>query len=445
MSAWKKSAVWVLAVALAGGLVFGVVAPARAAEFRSGGTVVIGPDEVIDDDLFVSAGRVEVNGTVTGDLIAAGSTVIVNGRVGGSLAMGGQLLTMNGTVGGSVYAGGYALTLGPDAEIGRNLAFGGFSLSTEDGSAVGRGLYAGNYQSILRGDVAGEARVAAGALELDGKVGGDVSAQVDAPGGDVSGFAPVAAMMPGGVEVMPPGLRVGPGAEIGGDLSYVSPMEQAPPAGAVGGQVVYSTPVPGQAPAERPGAAARLGGAFAERAGEFVALLIVGGLLLRFWPGIVRRVTGMIDARPLPSAGWGCLVTLIFAVGVPLAAIALFLLALLGGVVTFGQLFGTVLALGGAALGLAVTVFLFVVSLVTKAIVAFYGGRLILTRLVPQSQTGRWADLWSLLTGALVYELLRALPLGLGWLIGVIVTLVGLGAIYFVVRDAFRPAPVPAR
>ncbi len=47
MSAWKKSAVWILTVVFAGWFVFGVVAPARAAEFRSGDTVVIAADEVL--------------------------------------------------------------------------------------------------------------------------------------------------------------------------------------------------------------------------------------------------------------------------------------------------------------------------------------------------------------------------------------------------------------
>jgi hypothetical protein len=58
-------------------------------------------------------------------------------------------------------------------------------------------------------------------------------------------------------------------------------------------------------------------------------------------------------------------------------------------------------------------------------------------------QPGWVTDFWSLALGAFIYEVLRIIPF-LGWLIGVLVTLVGLGAIYFVVREIMRPAPVVA-
>ena len=62
----------VLALTLLGLMVFGLTSSVWAADFRSGDVVVISADEVIDDDLFVSGERIEVNGTVTGDLFATG-------------------------------------------------------------------------------------------------------------------------------------------------------------------------------------------------------------------------------------------------------------------------------------------------------------------------------------------------------------------------------------
>ena len=441
---WAVSVRVALALGLAGALAVGLAGSAWAADFRSGDIVVIETGEVIDDDLFVTAGRVEMNGTVKGDLVASGAEVIVNGTVEGSLAITGQLLTVNGDVAGSVYGGGFALTVGPEAQIGRNLYFGGFSLTTEPGSTVGRDLYAGGYQALLDGEVARSAAIASGALELNGKVGGDVRVEVAEPNPSFAQSAPFfAGTMPGGVRMVTPGLRVGDEAEIGGDLSYTSSVEQPPQGGAIEGDVIYATPAPEVMPAQpvRPRLAFRLGQGFSRRLGEFVALLIVGGLLVRFWPEAVRRVTAKVQERPLPSAGWGCLVMLIALVGAPLVAIAIFIVALVGGVITFGQLFSTILGLGGATLGLAVTIFLFVLALVTKAIVAYFAGRSILTRIAPQTQTGRWANLWSLVAGALIYEVLRSIP-GLGWLLAVAVTLVGLGAIYIVAREWLRP-PTP--
>lgn len=441
---WKLSGKIVLAIVLASLMAFGLAGPAGATDFREGETLVVPAGEVIDDDLFLTGTRIEMNGTVKGDLFAFGQEIVVNGPVEGSLVAAGQLLTVNGEVAGSLYATGFALTIGPEASVGRNAYFGGFSLAAEKGSAAGRSLYAGGYQAILSGEIADDVAVGVAALELNGKVGGNVEADVAEPDPGFSQSAPfMGGFLPGGVKMVAPGLRVGSDAEIGGDLQYTSPVEQDVPGGAAGGSVVHSTPVPGAQPGQPDNVRVRfgLGSGIARRIGEFIALLIVGGLLLRFWPNIVQRVSAKAQERPLPSAGWGCLATLIFAVGVPVVAIAIFLVALLGGLVTFGDLFGDILGLGGTTLALAVTGFLFVLSLVTKAIVAFWGGQLILTRLAPQTQTGRRANFWALAAGALIYEILRLIPV-LGWLLAVIVTLVGLGAIYFVLREGLRPAPL---
>jgi cytoskeletal protein CcmA (bactofilin family) len=125
----RKKRYWALLALLAS---FGLLAlllatPAQAADFRGGDRVVIGADEVVDDDLFIAGNVVEVNGTVTGDLFATGTEVSINGEVGGSVFLAGQSLQVNGDVQGSVYSAGYSLAIGPEAAIGRNVFFAGFS------------------------------------------------------------------------------------------------------------------------------------------------------------------------------------------------------------------------------------------------------------------------------------------------------------------------------
>ncbi|HEX6387648.1 MAG TPA: hypothetical protein VF177_23510 [Anaerolineae bacterium] len=412
----------VLGLVLLGLLIaFGLSTPVRAADFRSGNNVVIGAEEVIDDDLFVSGGRVEVNGTVQGDLFATGAEVIVNGDVEGSLAMAGQTLVVNGSIGGSVYGGGYSLTIGPEADIGRNVYFGGFSLVTESGSNIGRSLYTGSYQTIHSGEVANNLEVGSAALQVNGVVGGDVRGEVADPEAATRPF-----FMPGfpsDVTIIDPGLQVSDQAEIGGNVNVT--VAQVDEGGAAGffAFAVETT--------------------LRQRIGEFIALLIVGGILLRLWPGFMRRAGAETQERPLPSAGRGCLGTLIFFVAVPGAFLVLIGLTLLGGLITFGQLSSNILGLGGTALGFAVAAFLFVLTLVTKAVVAFWGGRLILARLSPDMQPGWPTDFLALVLGALIYEILRAIPF-LGWLIAIIVMIVGLGAIYLALRGEKQPAePVP--
>ena len=67
-------------------LVLFILAPtALAFEGRGGDTVVIGADEVVEDDLYVGANTFTLDGTIKGDLIVFGSTIEINGTVEGDL------------------------------------------------------------------------------------------------------------------------------------------------------------------------------------------------------------------------------------------------------------------------------------------------------------------------------------------------------------------------
>lgn len=414
LKSWSRIVLWLVLLGLP--IAFGLSTPVQAADFRSGDNVVIGAEEVVDDDLFVSGNRVEINGTVRGDLFAAGAEVVVNGDVEGSLVIAGQTVNVAGSIGGSVYGGAYSLTVGPEAEVGRNLYFGGFSLTTASGSTIGRSLYAGSYQTIHSGEVANNLEVSSAALEVNGRVGGDVRGEVADPESTTGpGFMPG---FPGAVTIVDPGLRVSDQAEIGGDVDVT--VTQAAEGGGAGffALAVETT--------------------LRQRVGEFIALLIIGAILLRFWPRLMLRASTETQTRPLPSAGRGCLATVIFFLAVPGAIIVLIALTVLGGLITFGQLSNVILGVGGSALGFAVATFLFVLTLVTKTVIAFWGGRLLLARLAPEMQPGWTTDFLALALGALIYEILRAIPF-LGWLIAGIVMIVGLGAIYLALRGEKQP------
>ena len=134
MSAKRKLFIILIPLFLVFTLGFGVATTAKAVEFDEDGIVEAG--EVIDDDLFIGGDTVQINGTVNGDVIAFGSVVKVNGIVNGSLVTGAQSILVDGIVNGSVYAASSTFTLGSEAEIGRNLYYGGFNLSAESGSIV---------------------------------------------------------------------------------------------------------------------------------------------------------------------------------------------------------------------------------------------------------------------------------------------------------------------
>src|SRR5688500_11070890 len=75
--------------------------PASAFDGRSGDRIVIESDEVIADDLYVTAGEFVLDGTVNGDVIAMGQIITINGTVEGDVMAAGQTLVVNGTVTGA--------------------------------------------------------------------------------------------------------------------------------------------------------------------------------------------------------------------------------------------------------------------------------------------------------------------------------------------------------
>ena len=58
-----------------------VASPVGAVETRGGDEVVIGPDEEIEDDLYMAANEGVVDGSLQGDLLAFGSSIVVDGVV----------------------------------------------------------------------------------------------------------------------------------------------------------------------------------------------------------------------------------------------------------------------------------------------------------------------------------------------------------------------------
>ena len=446
---------WCLIVPLVFVLMLGLVQPVRAAEFIGGG--VIGADEVINDDVFISAENVTVDGTVNGVLFATGNTVTLNGvingdaflagsqiivsdtaKISGNLFTAGQTLVVGGEVGGSVFGGSFALTLREGTKVGRNLYYGGYSLEVQPAAIIARSLYAGVYQAMLKGEVAQDVKLGAGAVELNGKIGRDMVVEM----GEVEQEAPTPPMffMPGNVPMPPaikPGLRVGPKSEIGGKLTYTSNLDmstqiQASPAGGV----VFQTPAP-QEKAEDRGSGLRRIERISPVVGwilkvlcNLITLLVLGGLTLWLLPGLLRRLVDQLHASPAPAAGYGALALIVGYAGAFFAALLILSIGIFLLIVTLGGLGGTVLGIGLSSLAVFVTALGFLVNYGSKLVLAFLAGEWIMQRLAPAASH---LHVWALVVGVVAYVLLRSIPF-VGWIFGLLATLFGLGAMVLVYR-----------
>jgi hypothetical protein len=411
---------------------FGLARPAAAVEFVDGNTIPAG--EVIDDDVFIAGDTVVVDGDVNGDLFATGANVTVNGIVKGSLFTSAQNITVNGEVEGSLYSAGSGMQLGETAVIGRNLFFAGFSLEAMPGSQVGSDLVVASYQALLSGDVGRDVLAGCGALELDGFVGRNAIVDVGESGSETN--FPAFFMPPGAPTMVSPGLRIKESAEIVGVLEYTSRMNQA---GAIqiepGGGVVYKTPAPTEGdPRDLPASVQmrlNIGEWFLKRLQDLITLLVIGLLAARFIPGLFTAWVARVRSTPLPSAGWGLIVTLLGYAALGLAGLVVLAVGILLGIITLAGLSGTAFGLGFSGLGLISTFFNLLVQYGSKLIVIALMGKLILERLSPNSATNTY---WAVALGVFIYVLLRSIPV-FGWIVAVIFTVLGVGAVWLEFRQ----------
>ena len=148
--------------------------PLRAQELRVGRNVVIRADEVIEEDLYAFGDTVVIEGTVKGDVMASGREVRLSGTVEGDLTGCGQTYIVDGRVVDDLRIAGMTIALGRGARIGGDFVNAALGLETSDGSWIDGSLLFAGYEAKLEGDVVGDFRAEAVAIELDGRIGGDV-------------------------------------------------------------------------------------------------------------------------------------------------------------------------------------------------------------------------------------------------------------------------------
>lgn len=454
---------WIAVLMILAGMVIFHVQPVQAAAIDDDGVLPAG--ETIHDDLLISADNVIIDGTVNGAVIAAGNRVVVNGTVNGDLLMfaseailsesakvtgnvfsGARNIEIRGKVSGSVFGGSSVLTISNNAVIGRNLYYGGNSLESMAGSQINIDVFAGVYQAILNGEIKRNLTAGAAAVELNGAVGGNVTLDVASPTAEDMGTW-FFNFQPGMPPAVAPGLRVSPQAVIGGDLKYTSPVDQA---NAIQsrpeGEVIYQTPAPGETirhPVSQPQSGVfdlPLVKTLVNMLRNLITLLLLGGLVLWLLPELFRRTVDQARGQTLASAGVGLFTLLGGYIGSVLAAFFLLGIGLFLSLITLGGLSRGVFGIGFSGLALLVAVFTLLVFYGSKLVVSYWIGELLVRQIAPNTANPR---LWALLSGVLIYVILRAIPI-LGWLVAFIATLIGLGAIWFAVQSYRKPKSIPA-
>ena len=332
-----------LVLLLAVTLVLSAVPGLAAADSRAGGTIVVGPNQIVRGDLDAFAGSVVVRGTVAGDVNAFGGDVSVaeGARVGGDVNAAAGSVRVAGVVEGTVSGAAGDVTV------------------AESGSV-------------------GALEVGAGSVTIDGTVVGDATVGAER-------------------------LVVGRSGVVGGDLRYdVGTLVND---GTVEGRTIRDESL-ARGPQVEPvtGVGEVVLGVYA-----FLANLVLGGILLLVLPGFSSRVADRAVADPLRSGGVG----LLALVAVPIVLV-LFAVTIVGLPISF------------------VGAFLFAVLVWVGTVYGRFAVGDWLTGLVDVES--RWL---ALLVGFLAVAVGVRVPF-VGWLVSLVVFLLGFGALALVAYEAYR-------
>ncbi|HVD51417.1 MAG TPA: hypothetical protein VNB51_05200 [Candidatus Udaeobacter sp.] len=271
--------------------------PAAAADIRQGQDITIGTSETIEDDLYAFGTNISINGTIHGDLIAAGSNISVDGTVTGDVIAAGNSIAIRGQVGGSVRAAGNMMVL--DGKVTNDLLAAGNELTILSNGRVGRDVVVGATTATVTGQIGRDLQAGGTNVKIDGGVGGNVVASIEH-------------------------LQLTDRATIGGNLKYTSKNEaQIANASSVKGSIERQTPEPGRAPLVTGPAALVV-----EWLKGLIGLLILGILVVFFFPGFARRAGEALVHSPWMTLAIGALVL----VGLPIISVVFFAVgALIGG------------------------------------------------------------------------------------------------------------------
>ena len=328
---------------------------------------------VIEDDIYLTGRRVDVNAQVNGDVVAAGARVRIGNDIHGDVMALGGLVTVIGGVDDDVRVAAGEVEIGA-AVAGDVIAAGGSVALMSDAIVAGRSWLAGGRVEVA-GRIGGELRAVARSIVIAGTIDGD---------------AILAARR---VEILP-------SARIAGRLSYTSPVEAHIAEGAkIGGGIVRRVADVGFA---RRWYAGAVFGAFSLV--WIVGLAAIGILFMAAFPVASRAAVRLIGGTIWKSMAVGFAVLVIM----PVAAVLSFL---------------SVLAI---PLGLVLMASYFVALVIAYLTVAMGLGEWGLRRVGWGEPAGFWQRALAFVLGVIVLTMIGWIPF-VGGLVLVLALIAGLG------------------
>ena len=406
-----------LAVVFMAVLALAVSGAALSAELAGDETYRLAAGEIVDDDLYVAAAEIYVDGIVKGDLIAVannielGPTGVVEGDfvalannidisptaiVEGDLWAGAAGIEMHGTVLDDLRVAGSGIELSGIVADDAFLAAGGGPADIP----AGMGPQSTASGVRVTGEIGGDAFVFAGGADISGAIGGDLRAGL--------GTLHLSGVIGGDADIQAGEISASDSARIGGELKYSAPEQLQFPAG-VARDIQFEAP-----PADQAAGGTIVGAIFGwifRTIAIGIGVVILGWLLMRFRPNILVRPATAIRSNPVETGLYGLLAAALL-IFIPVASLIL---------VAFTWAFW------GVFPGIAVFVFL----VASSAVIWFLSPLLTgvwLGEIIGERLGGNQNPLILLLMGALLIVVLGRIPF-LGWLVYLLSFVLALGGL----------------
>ncbi len=278
--------------------------PVSAADVRNGDTVIIASGDQVNDDLYVAASRIVINGTVNGDVVCAGETIEINGIVNGNVIAVGSTIRIDGEVTDSVRVAGATIDIG--GKVGKDIFVAGNDINLTNVGAIGRDLF-----------------FASSNINVDLPIARNVQGY--------AGKANLNSLISGKVDIGATQLTISSTASIKGNLTYVSDNEAVVNSGAqILGTTTHNLPKTSSSASRNMGIWLKII--------AFLTTLVTGVLIILIAPKKASAVVESIKRKPLSTLGWGALIlfvtpiaaliTFITVIGIPVGLIGLLLYGL---------------------------------------------------------------------------------------------------------------------
>jgi cytoskeletal protein CcmA (bactofilin family) len=395
-----------------------VLVPLQVASAQSpvyGNNVPAG--QTIEDSLLLYGPQVSIDGVVDGDVLAIGQDVTVNGEVKGSLVAVGSKVLINGKIDGNVYSAAGSIEMGPTSVTHWSLYFVGGFLTLNQGSQIERDVYTMSLGARMMGTIGRNTRAFIGLSEILRLLLVDTGLMQSLQ----SRFQSAPAPAPTPTTLANSGLSA-QGAELA-SLAPLSLLRSKANSIMTSGIAVEAISL--QQPTASGGLdASAVGNWLYNRFHDILPLLIIGLILAWLFPRFLKGSAKSLRSSPLADIGLGLLA---YIVGYGATALLLVLVIAIGVffvAIKFWGLAWLTWGVGLSSIGLAFWIFSLAVGYLSKIIVSFLVGELILGRLADTV----WRRLGSVVLGLIIFVLVASIPI-LGWVITFLVILFGLGAI----------------